>query len=232
MASTMISSGTRRNSSSNVPTSTVGCSQRFTTSRSVFSGSSARAPVRCSACATPSRMTASRACSLDTTCAASTTPSRSAAVATSCGPGARKRWPRVRLPAVRPANRTGITRSSNNATSQRTGREKYSLVVPQRHDFGHEVPVITPSSTPGSSSATSRAAMLFVANTYSTPFSSRRSSASTSTPLPRAKPVAAFVGLPSASKAILADGPRNTSSSASVSSATSATMAMSRRGVV
>ena len=153
-------------------------------------------------------------------------------MATSCGPGARKRWPRVRLPAVRPANRTGITRSSNNATSQRTGREKYSLVVPQRHDFGHEMPVITPSSTPGSSSATSRAAMLFVANTYSTPFSSRRSSASTSTPLPRAKPVAAFVGLPSASKAILADGPRNTSSSASVSSATSATMAMSRRGVV
>ena len=50
-------------------------------------------------------------------------------------------------------------------------------------------------------------------------------------PLPRAKPSAAFVGLPSASKAIFAAGPFERCVSASVVSATSSTAMMMRRGV-
>ena len=46
----------------------------------------------------------------------------------------------------------------------------------------------------------------------------------------RAKPAAALVGLPSASKAIWALGPRMTSSMASVATATSETMAARRLG--
>lgn len=51
-------------------------------------------------------------------------------------------------------------------------------------------------------------------------------------PLAAAKPMAALVGLPASSKAILAAGPRKTSSKASVRAATSVTMAMRRRGLV
>ncbi len=67
MASTMISSGTLRNSSSKVPTITVGYSDRLMTSVRVLAGSSATYPVAASAAATPARMRASRAAWVGTT---------------------------------------------------------------------------------------------------------------------------------------------------------------------
>ena len=66
MASTVISLGTARNSSSKEPTMTVGNSARFTTSCRVFACSSATSPVASSARAACSRMDASRSASLGT----------------------------------------------------------------------------------------------------------------------------------------------------------------------
>ena len=133
----------------------VGYSERLMTSVSVLAGRSAVKPVAASMAATPLRMTASRASWVGTTKAPSTTDTRSSAEATVCGPGARKRWPRVSRSAVSPAYSTGITVSPKSATSQRTGRENISVVVPQRQDFGQEMPSMTPRSTSGSRAATS-----------------------------------------------------------------------------
>ena len=70
------------------------------------------------------------------------------------------------------------------------------------------------------------------ANTYSRPSVSwRLASCEASMPNLRAKPIAARVGLPSASKAMLAAGPRLTSCISSVAQATSDTMAARRRGL-
>ena len=153
------------------------------------------------------------------------------AEATLCGPGARKRCPNVSSDAVSPANSTGTTVSPSWAYSQRTGRLNCSARLPHRWVFGQGIAVIKLPRSSGRSSATSRSGVRTTAYTYSVPFSSRRSSEATSTPLPRANPAAAFVGLPSASKAIFAAGPRNTSSVASVRSGTSCAVTIKRRGV-
>ncbi len=74
--------------------------------------------------------------------------------------------------------------------------------------------------------------MFFSAKTYSRPsVSSRRTRSSAATPHLRAKPWAALVALPSASKAMFAAGPRLTSWTSSVAVATSATSAARRRGL-
>ena len=74
--------------------------------------------------------------------------------------------------------------------------------------------------------------MLRSAKTYSRPSaSSRRTRSAGSTPHLRAKPWAALVGAPSASKAMDAAGPRFTSCTSSVAVATSETRAARRRGV-
>ena len=210
---------------------TVGNSARFTTSCRVFACNSATSPVASSARAACSRMDASRSASLGTTNAPRSTSTSASASATLCGPGARKRCPHVRSPATSPANSTGTTWSPNSARSQRTGRLNCSLRLPQRCVLGQGTARTTSASSPGRSPATSREAVRTTAYTYSVPPSSRRSRASTSTPLPRAKPAAALVGLPSASNAILAEGPRNDSSVASVCSGTSRTTMIRRRGV-
>ena len=77
--------------------------------------------------------------------------SRSAA-GTSMAPGARKRWPYVMRPAVRPANSTGTTSPPNSASSQRTGREKRASPLPHRCDFGHSMFSASRASSAGSTS--------------------------------------------------------------------------------
>ena len=54
----------------------------------------------------------------------------------------KKRWPRVTLPDFTVANSTGITSSSSNATSQRTGRTNLASKLPQCMDLGKLRPVI------------------------------------------------------------------------------------------
>ena len=137
----------------------------------------------------------------------------------------------VKLEDSAPAKLTGRTTSSSMATIQRTGRTKYSRYAAQRQERGHLMTVMKPASTSGSRSATGVAGMFLVANTYSVPLTSRRSRFSGERPLPRAKPMAALVGLPSASKAILAAGPLYSSTSASVASATPYAMTIRRRGL-
>lgn len=73
----------------------------------------------------------------------------------------------------------------------------------------------------------------FSAKTYSLPSAScLRTSSVASRPNLRAKPAAAFVGLPSASNAMLAAGPRLTSWTSFVEVATSFTRTVRRRRVL
>ena len=225
-----------RNSSSKEPTMTVGNSARFTTSCEGLRACSSRHEPRRprSARAACSRMARSRARPRS---APRRRPAQHVHQRVGVGhlvrAGRQEAVPPREVARDEPGELDGHhLRRRAVRSSQRTGRLNCSAAAaPALRTWARSTARTTLASSPGRSSATSREGVRTTAYTYSVPSSSRRSRASTSTPLPRAKPAAALVGLPSASKAILAEGPRNDSSVASVASGTSRTTTIRRRGV-
>ena len=111
------------------------------------------------------------------------------------------------------------------------GRANCSVPQPQRMERFQAKAVKTDWSAAVMTSAAGLPSSRTTAPMYSPLGVTTRSSSSTAIPLPRAKPSAALVGRPSASKAALTAGPSAVSSEASPTAAMSWMRTASRRGV-
>ena len=146
-------------------------------------------------------------------------------------PGERKRWPWVTRPLRTSPYVTGTGFPSRSATIQRTGRAKVTSSPRVRMAFLKRSPATSRSRIAGTTCAAWRPFSTFVTASRSPLGVSTRSSAATSTPWLRAKPAAAGVGFPAASKACATGGPSAWLMASPCRGATSRAQTASRRGV-
>ena len=127
--------------------------------------------------------------------------------------------------------RTGTTRPPRSATIQRTGRAKVTSSSRERMTFLKRRPATSRSRMAGITCSALRPFSTLVTASRSPLGVCTRSSAATSTPWLRAKPAAAGVGAPEASKAWATGGPSAWLMASPCRGSTSRAQTASRRGV-
>mmetsp|Transcript_26507 Transcript_26507/g.66432 ORF Transcript_26507/g.66432 Transcript_26507/m.66432 type:complete len:243 (-) Transcript_26507:604-1332(-) len=241
MRVTRISLGSTKKASSNVPVMKLGLSTRLTTSArraegsfSAINSAGILPPTAAAASHTPSRITLVRCATSGMIPAFSRTDLYSSALETEY---ASELTPSSRMPWVSrddwmPARENVTSFSPYSAVIHRTGRENKKLDPSHRIDLPNEIPATTSFISCGSTVVAACPLSTTFAKMYSTFFapSSRTTTSATSTPSPRQKPSAAFVGFPSLN-ARAAGGPRASRATSGCLPRTPEMQTATRRGV-